>query len=152
MLGLGLVFWIHVCFGIHVFRRNRERTRPGSLANPSVSLLSHRRSLSTQHHTLVSKINEGGGQITLLFVRTREFRVKKVVNNNRQLYDGLLTYYIKSSFLKLSQFTNCTFLDIEWTRPGSLANPSVSLLSHRRSLSTQHHTLVSKINGRGGGK
>ena len=52
-------------------------------------------------------------------VRTREFRVKKVVNNNRQLYDGLLTYYIKSSFLKLSQFTNCTFLDIEWTRPGS---------------------------------
>ena len=94
----------------------------------------------------------GGGQITLLFVRTREFRVKKVVNNNRQLYDGLLTYYIKSSFLKLSQFTNCTFLDIEWTRPGSLANPSVSLLSHRRSLSTQHHTLVSKINGRGGGQ
>ena len=128
MLGLGLVFWIHVCFGIHVFRRNRERTRPGSLAKG------------------------GGGQITLLFVRTREFRVKKVVNNNRQLYDGLLTYYIKSSFLKLSQFTNCTFLDIEWTRPGSLANPSVSLLSHRRSLSTQHHTLVSKINGRGGAK
>ena len=95
-------------------------------------------------------VYDKGGQITLLFVRTREFRVKKVVNNNRQLYDGLLTYYIKSSFLKLSQFTNCTFLDIEWTRPGSLANPSVSLLSHRRSLSTQHHTLVSKINGRGG--
>ena len=56
--------------------------------------------------------DKGGGQITLLFVRTREFRVKKVVNNNRQLYDGLLIYYIKSSFLKLSQFTNCTFLDI----------------------------------------
>ena len=80
-------------------------------------------------------------------VQTTEFRVKNVVNNNCQLYHRLLTYYIKSSFLKLSQFTNCTFLDIEWTRPGSLANPSVSLLSHRRSLSTQHHTLVSKING-----
>ena len=47
--------------------------------------------------------------------RTMEFRVKKVVNNNSQLYHGLLTYYSKSSFLNLSHFPNYTFVDIDWT-------------------------------------
>ena len=100
------IHWLYmICTEVIISRlwRHRLSSMTSSLVVDDVITCQGHPSMNTPHPKNCRKI-----------VRTTEFRVKNVVNNNCQLYHGLLTYYSKSSFLNLSHFPNYTFLHIEW--------------------------------------